>query len=40
MWSHSEKSCNSTYNSFQFAVNDTIYIEYDPYKLKLRFRKN
>jgi hypothetical protein len=26
--------------TFNFTTNDTVYIEYDPIALKLRFRKN
>jgi hypothetical protein len=39
-WSHSVKEFNSAFKSFNFVVNDIVYIEYDPVALKLRFRKN
>ena len=39
-WSHSVKEFNSAFKTFQFTTNDTVYIEYDPIKNKLRFRKN
>lgn len=39
-WSHSVKEFNSAFKTFQFTVNDTVFIEYDPIALKLRFRKN
>jgi len=39
-WSHSQKEFNSAFKSFNFLVNDIIYIEYDPVALKLRFLKN
>lgn len=39
-WSHSVKEFNSAFKCFQFTINDTVYIEYDPQNLKLRFRKN
>jgi len=38
-WSHSDKSSNSTYKSFSFSTNDTIYMEYDPLDKILRFKK-
>ena len=39
-WSHSVKDFNSAFKTFQFTVNDTVYIEYDAKDGKLRFRKN
>jgi hypothetical protein len=39
-WSHSVKELNSAFKTFQFSVNDTVYVEYDPTTWKLRFRKN
>jgi len=39
-WSHSTKDFNSAFKTFQFTVNDIVYIEYDPKDNKLRFRKN
>lgn len=39
-WSHSVKEFNSAFKTFQFAVNDVVYVEYDPTTWKLRFRKN
>ena len=39
-WSHSVKEFNSAYKTFQFTVNDTVFMEYDPIGGKLRFRKN
>lgn len=39
-WSHSVKDFNSAFKTFQFTVNDTVFIEYDPKEGKLRFRKN
>lgn len=39
-WSHSTKELNSAFKTFQFAVNDTVYVEYDPENSLLRFRKN
>ena len=39
-WSHSVKEFNSAFKTFQFTVNDIIYIEYDPKEGKLRFQKN
>ena len=39
-WSHSIKEFNSAYKTFQFTVNDTVFMEYDPIAGKLRFRKN
>lgn len=39
-WSHSVKDFNSAFKTFQFTVNDTVYIEYDPKDGKLRFQKN
>lgn len=39
-WSHSVKEFNSAFKTFQFTVNDIVYIEYDPTTWKLRFRKN
>jgi hypothetical protein len=31
---------NSAFKTFQFAVNDIVYMEYDPETWKLKFRKN
>lgn len=28
------------YKTFQFTINDVVYLEYDPKQGKLRFRKN
>lgn len=39
-WSHSVKELNSASKTFQFTVNDIVYLEYDPKECKLRFRKN
>lgn len=39
-WSHSVKEFNSAFKSFQFNVNDTVYVQYDPVEKKLRFKKN
>ena len=39
-WSHSVKEYNSACKTFQFNINDIIYIEYDPVESILRFRKN
>lgn len=39
-WSHSQKEFNSAFKSFNFVVNDVVYVEYDPIALKLRFLKN
>lgn len=39
-WSHSVKEFNSAFKTFQFNINDIVYLEYDPIELKLRFRKN
>jgi len=39
-WSHSVKEFNSAFKTFQFTVNDIIYIEHDPKDGKLRFQKN
>ena len=39
-WSHSVKEFNSVSKTFQFTVNDIVYVEYDPTTWKLRFRKN
>ena len=36
-WSHSVKEFNSAFKSFQFNVNDTVYVQYDPIDKKLRF---
>lgn len=38
-WSHSVKQFNSAFKTFQFAVNDVVYLEYDPKEGKLRFKK-
>mgnify|MGYP003507549902 CR=1 FL=1 len=38
MSSNSEQ--HRVFKSFSFGVGDTIYIEYDPFASKLRFRKN
>ena len=39
-WSHSEKEFNSAFKCFTFAVGDTVFMEYNPFTKKLKFRKN
>ena len=39
-FSHISKDQNDKKISFQFTTNDTIYMEFDPFEKKIRFRKN
>ena len=39
-WSHLSEEKNALNLSFKFRTNDIIYMEFDPFEKKIRFRKN